>query len=137
MWEAMTKAAHPRNRELALRSWSWRIGTEAAIHRIALDTWMIRGGIVSIVGFSLAIAGGISDQPIIWGVGLVVLATWPIIYVRAALELRRMNRAISSTLGVPIGVRSHPGPPLAAEKYRAWCRKNGLEPYPFKPKEET
>jgi len=122
-------------RELALRGWTWRIGGEAAGHRIAFDTWMIRAGSVSIVGFLLAITGGMIHQPMVWGLGLAVLVVWPILFAFAAVELRRLNKAIRSALGIRIDMRSHPGPPRGSDRYVAWCCRYGLQPYPFKPSE--
>jgi len=133
MDEAAIGPSRANVRRLALREWTWRYGEAAASHRMALDTWIIRAAITSTLGFGLVIVGGVTHQPIVLGLGAVALAIWITLDICIWVELHRMNRAISAALGIPIDLRSHPGPPRGADKYRAWCQRNHIQEYPFKP----
>ena len=43
----------------------------------------------------------------------------------------KYHRAVSTALGVPIGLRSNRPPPSKKSDYLDWCKRIGVEPYPF------
>ena len=126
----------PRVKDLALREWTWRTGKEAATHRLAFYSWINRAWVASLVGFLFILVGGFDHIPALIVLGIATLCVWLSLNIRAWIELSRMRKSISKTLGIPINVWSNPPPPRDVDKYRLWCIKNGLTPYPFKPGDE-
>ena len=108
------------------------MGAEAARHREANYSWLLRGWVLGIAGFVLIVIGTRNHLAAILGVGLALACGFLACYALAWVELIKMRRAISNALGIPIDWRRHPPPPRTAERYRAWCDKYGVQPYPFR-----
>jgi hypothetical protein len=122
----------PSIRELELEEWTWRIGPEAAAHKLATNRWSFRTWLCGAMGFVLAFAGiKVGTQPI-WIAGVVAYAASIYCMYRGWTEVTRTRQAIRKSLGVPVN-RHHPPPPNRVAHYLAWCKKYDLPPYPFRP----
>ena len=109
--------------------WCRRVGPEAAGHRVNNYRCLNRGWVALVIGFLLVLSGGIGHQQIVFFVGWIGFIIWGIFYVLSWRELALWRRALISALGP---IKDFPRvPPRSPEKYLAWCRKNGLQPYPF------
>lgn len=123
----------PSVRELARQEWMWRVGPDAAAHRIAVSRWTIRTWSLGVLGFVLVLVGAKTGSAPIWIAGVVVYVVGGYSIVRTWTEVVRLRRAISRTLNIPIRFRSNPPPPNRRSNYLTWCEKYKLKPYPFRP----
>ena len=128
-----TSDQKPSIRDLTLQEWTWRVGPEAAAHRIATSRWTIRTWFLGLLGFVLVLVGAKSGSTPTWLAGVAVYVVGVCSVVRTWVELVRSRRAISRTLGIPIKFRSNSPPPNRRSNYLAWCDKYRLSPYPFRP----
>ena len=113
-----------------LEEWTHRVGPEAAVHRIRGYRFIFYGWIFALGGFTLLLGGGLSDNPWLLIVGGVGIVGWLVMYIRAGLELHRMNKAIARSVGIEeFGFFA--GPSSRPARYRAWCEKHRISPYPF------
>ncbi|WP_276973730.1 hypothetical protein [Ferrimicrobium acidiphilum] len=117
-------------RELALQEWTMRIGEDAATHRMANYRWLNRAWLASSVGFALVLIGGFNKIQFLVVLGILAFVVWLALQIRSWFEIIRMYRSASSALGTTLNM--HRFPPRGVEKYRKWCDKNNLRPYPFK-----
>jgi len=118
------------------REFTWRIGGEAAKHRIAAEDLRIRGMFVLTISVVLMYFGFKLRVPPVWAVGLSVYVFAGYCICRACVETARGRRATGRALGVKIN-RKLPPPPNTKAHYLAWCKKYGLQPYPFRPPDST
>lgn len=130
-----------RSESAVTQEWTWRIGPEATEHRLAFLRWNVWSFLLGWTGIILVAVGGRLGVPAIWVPGLVALAFGLALWVKATVEIRRMLRAMSKALGVRVGWRAGrgkvSGPPRTVAHYLAWCEQTGLQPYPFRPAEDT
>jgi len=129
----VSRVPRPKIRELVLQEWTWRIGEEAATHRIEYYKCQNRGWIASVIGFVLILIGGFNNIPAVVGLGIAALGIWLVFNMKTWIEIVRMHRSASTALGIRLGMRSFP--PRDVDRYRAWCSENGVQPYPFKPRD--
>jgi hypothetical protein len=117
--------------EVVLRDWTHRFGPEAAKHRVAYYRWTFRAWLSALIGFAFILVGGISDILALLVIGAVAFCGWVAMSAKAVMELRRMNDSISDALGInKFGFFS--SPPSRMNKYRAWCERRDVSPYPFR-----
>ena len=106
--------------------WTPRVGGEAA--ELVCSVWLdlFRVPLLGIVWASLIIAGGVTHTSAVWILGVVALLVEAWLLVRMAHRLRRFHRAAARALGVHVGWNE---PPSREDKYVAWCRRKGIEPF--------
>ena len=112
-----------------LADWTVRIGPEAAALRVTYCRLIVAAWTVGLAGLATAMAGSAAHLPPLGPLGVVLLGAGLALYVRAAVELRRMHDRAAKALGVRI--RFFQGPPSREELYRRWCEQRHLVPYPF------
>jgi hypothetical protein len=103
-----------------------RIGDRAA--KLYVKAWrkLWWGALLTLLGALLATVGGLASISGIWigGIGL-----WICTIVVAALgfmEMRSSRHIASEVLGTRIRINE---PPLAKDKYLAWCDRKGVKPF--------
>ena len=129
----MTRPGEKRSiTSLMLQEWTWRVGSEAAAHRMATSRWTVRIWVAGVLAFVLVLVGAKESVPTISIMGGIVYAGASYCIFRAWVEMLRTRRAISRSLGISIRFRSNPPPPNRKAHYIAWCKKYGVQPYPFR-----
>ena len=116
--------------QVVVETWTRRIGPEAAAHRVAGYRLLFHAGVASLLGMLLLVIGGLNRSSIVVALGGVVVLAWALLSFRGCLELSRMNTSIATALGIG-QISFLGGPPSRSDKYEAWCKKQGIEPYGF------
>ena len=111
-----------------VRSYARKWGDEAAAYRLQIRKWaMFVGGPAFIFLVLLAILPvGTAGQLAL----IAIFFVCEMVLLGAILVLgKRMNRAASEALGIPIGWKAVDSPPRRSPAYEHWCESKGLKPY--------
>lgn len=127
--EVRSKAVDRTVLSVVLADWTRRVGPQAAAHRVAYYRLMLHAWLAAMAGTALVIVGGFGGGPLFVYLGIIGVVGWALLSVAAFVQLRSMNGAASQALGTPI--RFFRTPPGRQDRYRSWCQKRGLAPYPF------
>lgn len=121
-------------RDLIRQELTWRMGPEAAQHRLAMTRWSSRCWLLQVVGCGLVLSGVAASAVAIWITGATVYYLGGYCAYRSIVEMIRWRRAASKALGINIKFpNGTPAPPSKPERYLAWCESHNLHPYPFRP----
>ena len=115
---------------VVLRVWTRRVGPEAAAYRVACYRLELHALISGVFGILLLLIGGFTGVVTLAALGGIAVVGWLVMSVKAFMKLRLMNKAISAALGID-NFGFFATPPSWPNKYRVWCAKMGVSPYPF------
>jgi hypothetical protein len=114
-------------RDGVIRTWTTRVGPEAAERYAAAVVSYIDLAWTMLVGFGLAIIGGLLHAPPLWIAGLCVLSAFCVLLVRSFLIWRQFHERASESLGIHVRL----SPPQQERLWVRWCEKRGIPPHQF------